>query len=171
MRALWASILCEQYCSFFHANSMPTLLLQETGNRFCVTSPWKKCVSVEKVHYESSLFHLCFLSTTARVCEPWITARHFFVAILFHSVVAAFAEMRYRRRVGLHWRVESLAHSILHCSVHFVPQWQRRCYASWQRRLCSHLQNYDLSKHVLETVIWPAGLSHGSSMWEVSTNV
>ena len=49
LRALWASILHEQYCSFFHANSMPTLSLQETGNRFCVTSPWKKCVSVEKV--------------------------------------------------------------------------------------------------------------------------
>ena len=49
LRALWASILREQYCSFFHANSMPTLSLQETGNRFCVTSPWKKCVSVEKV--------------------------------------------------------------------------------------------------------------------------
>ena len=52
MRDLWWSILREQISCFFHSNSMPTLLLQETGNQFFVTSPWKKCVSVEKHLYD-----------------------------------------------------------------------------------------------------------------------
>ena len=54
------------------------------------------------------------------------------MAIFFYSFVAAFAEMRW---------APLETHSILHCFVHFALQQEED--AGW-RRLCSHLQNYNL---------------------------